>query len=667
VTVTKRVAILSVAVPVGVAGLATATLWLAAAIFLAANHRSIELARPLSVVDYWRAYAGYPVLGRRLRGSILLSAILCFAALPLGVLSATERRRPLHGDARFARRPEVAKAGLLGSRGIIVGRYGRAFLMLGGQHFALLCAPTRSGKGAGVVIPNMLSWPESAVVNDLKGEVYKATSGFRARHQTVYLWDPFTETGSTDRFNPLAYVRTGDKRVGDTLAIAHVIYPHNEKGGDTENFFNSQARNLFLGLFLMVQETPQWPLTIGELLRQSSGCGRPLKDYLAKTIRERREAGNPLSDECVDALMRFLSNPENTLGSVLATFNAPLVIFADRVVDAATSANDFDLRELRRSPMSVYVRIAPSRLAQARVILSVFWTLLINVNTREVPEDDPRLKHQVLLVLDEFPALGHVAVLAKGVGYLAGYNLRFLTIAQSISQLNEIYGANGARALATNHALQIVFAPREQQDANEYSEMLGYLTAVSVSKSASSGGRGSSVNRTEHRRALMLPQELKELGPDRQIVLYENAKPILAQKIFYYRDPAFVERLLPPPKVPLLHVDENLARAQRRVRPATDKDLEDGPAALVARLAHRLEGLPPVHNAMTPEEMQGFVSAFVDCLEPMAPAADKRAGRKSAGTKTRGGAEKPDTDGSANRQIPLFPSEADPAELAMTR
>src|SRR6266478_5237764 len=335
---------------------------------------------------------------------------------------------------------------------------------------------------------------------------------------------------------------------------------------------------------------PGLPLTIGEMLRQSSGLGQPLKDYLARTIRERREARAPLSPECVDALMRFLSNPDNTLGSVLATFNAPLVIFADRIVDVATSANDFDLRELRRSRMTVYVRIAPSRLAEARVVLNVFWTLLINVNTRELPEDDRTLKHQVLVVLDEFPALGHVAVLAKGVGYLAGYNLRFLTIAQSISQLNEIYGANGARTLATNHALQIVFAPREQHDANEYSAMLGYLTAVSVSRSKSSAGRGgSSVNRTEHRRALMLPQELKELGPDRQIVLYENTKPILAEKIFYYRDPEFAPRLLPPPPVPRLDVEGSLARAKQQVRPATEKDLAGGPAAYVARLAHNLE------------------------------------------------------------------------------
>ena len=651
----RRAVLFVVAVPLAAAALITAALWLAAAIFLLANHRDASVARPLSVIDYWKAYEADPVLGRRLRGAVLLAGILCFVALPVAVLSATDRRRPLHGDARFARRPEIRKCGLLGARGIVVGRYGRSFLMLDGQQFVLLCAPTRSGKGAGVVIPNMLSWPESVVVNDLKGEVYKATGGFRARHQPVYLWDPFTETGCSDRFNPLAYIRSGAKRVGDALAIAHVIYPHNEKGGDTENFFNSQARNLFLGLVLLVQETPELPLTIGEMLRQASGLGQPLKDYLARTVRERRAAGKPLSQECVDALMRFLSNPDNTLGSVLATFIAPLVIFADEVVDAATSANDFDLRELRRSRMTVYVRIAPSRLAEARVVLNVFWTLLINVNTRELPEDDQTLRHQVLLVLDEFPALGHVAVLAKGVGYLAGYNLRFLTIAQSISQLNDIYGTNGARAFATNHALQIVFAPREQHDANEYSEMLGYLTAVSVSRSRSGRG-GSSVNRTEHRRALMLPQELKELGPDRAIVLYENTKPILAHKIFYYRDPAFTPRLVAPPPVHRLDVVLNSARAQGRIRPAAEQDLEVGPAAYVTGLAHNLEGLPRVHDAMSGAEQGHFASEFLDRFAPMEPIEAR--GASSQASAPRGGSE---------RQMSLFTPQGGAVGLAITR
>ena len=256
-----------------------------------------------------------------------------------------------------------------------------------------------------------------------------------------------------------------------------------------------------------------------------------------------------------------------------------------------------------------------------------------------------------------FPALSHVAVLAKGVGYLAGYNLRFLTIAQSISQLNEIYGTNGARAFATNHALQIVFAPREQHDANEYSEMLGYLTAVSVSKSRS--GRGSSTNRTEHRRALMLPQELKELGPDKEIVLYENTKPILADRIFYYKDPVFAARLLPAPAVRRLDVMLNLARAQGCVRPATEKDLEAGPEAYLARLAHNLEGLPRVHDGMNDAESNQFVGEFLDRLQLMPPGSIPDRPRPAGG-------------GDAERQMVLFSwnkpsSQGAPAQLAITR
>jgi len=611
----RRWVLLAVAGPVALAVLVTATLWLAAALFVLLNHRPVAMARPLSLMDYWRAYHDDPLQAKRLRLSTALAGALCFVGIPVVLLGANQRRRPLHGDARFARRPEIIKAGLLGSKGIVVGKFRDQLLMLGGQQFVLLCAPTRSGKGVGMVIPNLLAWPQSAVVNDLNGEVHKATSGFRAKHQPVHVWDPFTESGASARFNPLTYVRPGVHRVGDALSIANVVYPHNEKGGDTENFFNSQARNLFLGLFLLVQESPDRPLTLGELLRQSSGHGKPLKDHLNQAIRERRDSGKPFSSECVDALMRFLSNPDNTLGSVLATFNAPLVMFADPVMDAATSGNVFDLRQLRRRPMTVYVRIPPNKVAEARVILTVFWTLLVNVNTRELPEDDETLRHQVLLVLDEFAALGHVAVLAKGVGYLAGYNLRFLTIAQSISQLNDIYGPNGARTLATNHALQIVFAPREQHDANEYSEMLGYLTDHSVSRSKSSGGGGrsgggSSVNRSEHRRALMLPQELKELGADKQIVLYEGTKPILADKIVYYRDPVFTARVLPLQKVPVLDLELNQAWIQGRVRPATDQDLQDGPAALLARLAHRLDNLPAARNDMTAAEQARFIREF---------------------------------------------------------
>ena len=159
----------------------------------------------------------------------------------------------------------------------------------------MLSAPTRSGKGVGVVIPNLLNWPDSAVVLDIKGENYAITAGYRARHgQAVYAFSPFDESARSHRWNPLTAVRTSPlHRVGDLLTIAQVFFPNDGSGTSSEAFFNDQARNLFLGLGLVLLETPELPRTLGELLRQSSGRGQSLKGHLSALIEQaqgRRQA-----------------------------------------------------------------------------------------------------------------------------------------------------------------------------------------------------------------------------------------------------------------------------------------------------------------------------------------------------------------------------------------
>ena len=244
----------------------------------------------------------------------------------------------------------------------------------------------------------------------------------------MFAFSPFDEEARSHRWNPLSAVRTSPlHRVGDLLGIGQVFFPNDGGGGSSEAFFNDQARNLFLGLGLLLLESPELPRTVGEMLRQSSGQGRPLKDHLGSLITQRRDNGHALTDECVDALQRLLSNSENTLASVVATFHAPLTIFADAVVDAATSANDFRLEDLRRRRMSIYVRIPPNRLANARPLLNLFFSQLVSLNTQHLPEQDPSLKLQCLLVNDEFTAMGRVGVITNAAAFLAGYNLRLLT------------------------------------------------------------------------------------------------------------------------------------------------------------------------------------------------------------------------------------------------
>jgi type IV secretion system protein VirD4 len=591
----------------GFAALGCAAVYLSAVLFLVLNKANPRQAQFTSITHYWDLYADDAVLRKKLLASIAISGLGLLIVLPGALFAASRPRRPLHGDARFANAGEVASAGLLGDTkstgpSILVGRYRGKFLALPGQLSVMLSAPTRSGKGVGVVIPNLLNWPDSAVVLDIKGENYDITAGYRAeRGQAVYAFSPFDESARSHRWNPLTAVRTSPlHRVGDLLTIGQVFFPNDGSGTSSEAFFNDQARNLFLGLGLVLLETPELPRTIGELLRQSSGRGRSLKEHLSALIEQRKKDASstnpPLSDECTDALQRLLSNSENTLTSIVSTLNAPLTIFADAVVDAATSADDFRLEDVRRRRMSIYVRIPPNRLANARPLLNLFFSQLVSLNTQHLPEQDPGLKVQCLLVNDEFAAMGRVGVISSAAAFLAGYNLRLLTVVQAMSQLDAVYGDKDARTFATNHGLQILYAPREQRDADEYSAMLGQFTERATSRgrsrSFSQHGHSSvSRNESEQRRALLLPQEFKELGSERLVVIFENCKPILGEKIRYHRDKAFTARLRPAPKVPRMDMDLHLARVQQRWRFAED-ELAPGEGLSLDALAHDTTLLP---------------------------------------------------------------------------
>ncbi|WP_455289681.1 type IV secretory system conjugative DNA transfer family protein [Cupriavidus necator] len=502
------------------------------------------------------------------RHAVVQAVAILSVATIFVVFVGKQGRRKLHGAARFASAQEIRSAGLTADNGIIVGRFGGRYLMFPGQQFVLLAAPTRSGKGVGVVIPNLLNFRDSLVVLDIKQENFDLTSGFRAAHgQEVFLFNPFAEDMRTHRYNPLAYIRD-DKhlRIGDILGIGSIFFPPEGKDPSGKDaFWNEQALNLFLGLVLLVCETTELPRTIGEVVRQSSGYGKKLSVHLTDFIWRRFYEGFPLSKECVDALNRFLDSAEETRGSIQATFNAAFTMWSNPIVDAATSATDFLLTDVRKKRMTVYIGVTPNRLGECSRLINLFFSQLINLNVAELPSSNSALRYQCLLLMDEFTAIGKVNVIAKAVGYIAGYNLRLLTIVQSLSQLESVYGALDAKTLMTNHALQILYAPRDQKDAAEYSEMLGYLTEDGVSVSRPNGivsmfGGGSSNNTvSEQRRALMLPQELKELGGDREIVIMENCKPILASKIAYYKEPEFKSRLLPPSDVTLLDLSQYYA------------------------------------------------------------------------------------------------------------
>lgn len=586
--------------------------WASGVTFLHVNGADPALAGPFSIIEYWKLYAHSSE--KFVRVSVQLCAIGPWALLAgfIGWAVIAKQNRPLHGAARFANTAEIRKAGLLDPKGgldktILVGKKNGRYLTYGGYQFVILAAPTRSGKGVGIVVPNCLNYSDSLVVLDIKGENFDITSGFRAKHgQKVYLFAPFDEAGVTHRYNPLEYISDDPaQRLGDIDAIGTALY---SGGNQNDKFWSENAKDLFRGLCLFVLERKDLPKTFGEILRQASGKGKPLKEYIFEELKKAQDTGHPFSNACIDCLNRVLSNSENTLAGIVATFGTPLLIFQNPRVDLATSANDFDLREVRRERMSIYFKMPPNKLKEGSVLVNLFFDQLLNLNTRVLPSQDKTLKQQCLVLLDEMTSIGKVAMIAQAVSYMAGYNMRLLTIIQNKSQLEDVYGKAGALTLLSNHALMVMYAPSPtvQSDAQEYSEMLGYETVKSRSRTSSM--QSSSTSTSDQRRALMLPQEIRELGQTREIVSLENCKPILCDKIRYYEDPDFTCRAhLPPPSIPKQDIDTFIAKIENRTRPMTADEMAAPSEAAAKVVLEGLQELPQSAVAWGQDEVESFV------------------------------------------------------------
>lgn len=501
---------------------------------------------------------GYPKIWQSM-GLAFLCSLLTF------LLPFIPKRESLHGEARFANAGEVRKMKLYGD-GIIIGKYKGKLLRFGGQQFVALGAPTRSGKGVGIVIPNLLDWKESAVVQDIKQECFEFTSKYRQDklENEVFLFNPFDRR--THRYNPLAYIdMQGENADGQLTDFANILYPMS--GDSTTQFFNQLAQNLFIGLCYMANDLLNTKVGRAFLSQCNSdlefnlyGILQLSEGYKADLVAQGDDEVISISDfeetyqylaeikaigekaqQRIDSYFKIDS--DNTRSGVMSSFNAPLMIFRNDNMRLATSANDFDFRNLRKKKMTIYVGITPDQLANAKLILNIFWQQLIGVNIKELPQSNPELKYKTLLVMDEFTAPGALPIYLKSVSFIAGYWLRSLMIYQNVSQLEQAmpegYGKEGARTLLSNHACQIFYTPREQEDAEKISKILGNKTTKNRSRNLGTSGGGSE---SDTARALMLPQELRAMTMEQELITIDNGKPIMCNKAFYYNDPYFMNK-----------------------------------------------------------------------------------------------------------------------------
>lgn len=503
---------------------------------------SINAVRPWSVYEFIAAYGISGSNGNVLGTSFLVACVV--GSLVTGALWLA-RPKQYYGDARWAYRGEIQKAGLLDNDGILLGKVGSRYLRNAEAGHVLVTAPTRSGKGVGVVIPNLLSWPGSVVVLDIKHENHDITSGFRGKHQRVFKWSPADDDSCSHRFNPLSTVRQDlAHRISDIQRLATILLP---QPTHADPMWQNEARDLFLGMALYVLDDPNQPATIGQIYR------------ILKTEHDITDVVQfVLDNDTIDldssarmSLGSFLNKAPKERSGVRSNLTAALNLWANPVIDAATSHSDFDLTELRRRPTSIYVGVKQNQLDTLAPLLALFFQQCVDVLGRDLPSaDEP---HKVLLLIDEFAALGRLPVIETAMAFLAGYNVRLVNIIQGLSQLDRHYGA-GRDSILQNSSIQVYFAPNDDATTNYVSKRLGTKTIRTASRSDPGGFGWATKTSGYASRDLMLPEEVRQLKSTQQIIFKEGTRPAKTIKIRYYADKRFASRLLPAKTVPRLDI-----------------------------------------------------------------------------------------------------------------
>ncbi|WP_329743000.1 type IV secretory system conjugative DNA transfer family protein [Dyella sp. A6] len=569
------------------------------------THILLRVSAPLAWNTWWQYLraSDLPQLApyaRRIRvaGSLGLGIPLL---VWLGLLIPLFRSRQpsLHGDAGFARLSDLKKAGLLRQtpQGIVIGKYRGRYLWLNGSLHLIVISPTRSGKTTSIAIPILLSYTQSVVVLDLKGELRKLTSGWRqSQGQSIVVWAPYSEPGTTHRFNPFTLLAGHDpaRRIGEIQTIAAILYPDE---ADKDPFWRTQARAAFTAFASFMFEAwdqswrmglPSDPNTVPDypsferILRISAGAPeQDTADMLGSILGDTSQYGY-LSPQTRTLFSNLAGLAEQTFSSVIASMQAPLQQFLNPILAAATNATDFDILAIRKRPTTLYIDIPTNKLDESSKLLNIFFSSVIGNNLDKPLGDEPDLKYQMLMLMDEFTAMGRLEVWAKRISISASYGVRDCCIIQSQAQLRGTYGEHDAQNFITNHAAQVAFAPREQSDANAYSEMLGYRTLRRKQRSRSHGGGShqTSTSYSEERRALLLPQEIKELPGDEELIFVEGCKPIRARKNWFFKDKLFKQRSALPPVTP-----------RPQVHPPRKNDLADqaNEAEAIKALNERIE------------------------------------------------------------------------------
>lgn len=512
---------------------------------------------PWRIFEWWYAYDAYaPEIFER-AGAIAAGGGIAGALF--AVVNSVWRARQnqlvtTYGSARWASSKEIAKAGLFEPKGVFLGCVNQRYLRHDGPEHVMCFAPTRSGKGVGLVLPTLLSWTSSAVVHDIKGENWHLTAGWRASFSHCLKFDPTDERAA--RYNPLLEVRKGPAEVRDVQNIADILVDP-EGALERRSHWEKTSHSLLVGVILHVlySEKNKTLARVTEILADPAQTfEKTLRDMMATNHLGTPEA--PQVHPVVASTARELFNKsENERSGVLSTALSFLGLYRDPTIRRNTEACDWRIADLISAdkPVTLYLVVPPSDISRTKPLIR----LILNQIGRRLTESlnttaGKSSQRQLLMMLDEFPALGRLDFFETSLAFMAGYGIRAYLIAQSLNQIAKAYGENNS--ILDNCHVRIAFAANDERTAKRISDALGTATELRAQRNYA-GHRLAPwlghvmVSRQETARPLLTPGEVMQLPQDEAIVLVSGLAPVRARKLRHYEDANFADRVLAPPQL----------------------------------------------------------------------------------------------------------------------
>lgn len=516
----------------------------------------------------------------------------------------------VHGSAHWASPDEVKQTGLLGTgAGVYIGAWkhpdtGKVhYLRHDGPEHIMAFAPTRSGKGVGLVLPTLLSWPHSAVVYDIKGENWALTAGWRQKdaHNKVLKFEPTATDGSSIRYNPLDIVRLfTDKEVADVQNIMNMIADPEGKG--LADHWQKTGHSLLVGtaLHVLYAENNKTLAGVIEFLSNPSRTIQDSLNYMLNTDHDMEGVrgwvdteGKPtFTHPVVAAVARdMLNKAEEEMSSVVSTGVSYLTLYRDPIVARNTACSEFLVPDLMNDvdPVSLYLVVPPSDKDRLKPLIRLVVNQIIRTLVEKMEFKDGRsvagYKHRLLLLIDEFPSLGKLDIFEESLAFIAGYGLKAYLIIQDISQLHTAYGKD--ESIFSNCHVRVAYAPNKIETAEMLSKMTGTATIVKQNNSYSGSKYGAlgqvSVSTSETQRALLTADEIMRLPAAKKdaqgnvqeagdmLIFMAGQTPIYGKQILYFTDPVFSQRA----KTQCPETSDRIRQPQLETSGNEDEDIDE--------------------------------------------------------------------------------------------